>query len=82
MPREAGPFPSQGSPSPLKSWHSRNLKAAKKHTNCQHFEVETYAWGVLPPELKQPDLAVGIAEELKWFEREMTNDEARMTNEE
>ena len=54
------------------------LKAAKKHTDCKHFEVETYAWGVLPAELKQPDLAAGIAEELKWFEQlrnQMTNDE-------
>ena len=32
-----------------------------------HFEVETYAWGVLPTELQQPSLAHGIAEELKWF---------------
>ena len=31
------------------------------------FEVETYAWPVLPPELQQPDLAAGIAEELTWF---------------
>jgi hypothetical protein len=37
-------------------------------SDCQHFEVETYAWGVLPPELAQPDLAAGIAEELRWFE--------------
>jgi hypothetical protein len=57
------------------------LAAAKKHTNCQHFEVETYAWGVLPPELKQPDLAAGIAQELQWFES-LTNeakDEGRST---
>jgi hypothetical protein len=47
------------------------LTAAKKHTDCKHFEVETYAWGVLPPELKQPDLAAGIAEELKWFEEQV-----------
>ncbi|MGE0609672.1 MAG: metabolite traffic protein EboE [Pirellulales bacterium] len=33
-----------------------------------HFEVETYAWGVLPAELRQPDLAVGIAEEMAWFD--------------
>ncbi len=52
------------------------LKAAKEHTDCKHFEVETYAWGVLPPDLKQPDLAAGIAEELKWFEGQTTNDEA------
>jgi hypothetical protein len=44
------------------------LAAARRHTNCQHYEVETYAWGVLPTELKQPELAAGIAEELKWFE--------------
>jgi len=44
------------------------LAAARKHTNCQHYEVETYAWGVLPPDLKQSELAAGIAEELKWFE--------------
>jgi hypothetical protein len=31
------------------------------------FEVETYAWPVLPVELQQPDLAAGIAEELTWF---------------
>ena len=32
-----------------------------------HLEVETYAWGVLPPELRQPDLAAGIAQELAWL---------------
>src|SRR5215471_15436146 len=46
----------------------KGLAAARQHTNCQHYEVETYAWGVLPTELKQPELAAGIAEELKWFE--------------
>jgi len=44
------------------------LTAARKHTGCQHYEVETYAWDVLPAEFKQPDLAAGIAEELRWFE--------------
>lgn len=44
------------------------LAAAREHTTCRHFEVETYAWGVLPAELKQPELAAGIAQELKWFE--------------
>ena len=34
-----------------------------------HFEVETYAWGVLPDELQQPVLADGIAHELRWFQR-------------
>jgi len=45
------------------------LAALRKHSDCQHFEVETYAWGVLPAELKQPELAAGIAEELKWFQK-------------
>jgi hypothetical protein len=43
------------------------LDAMRKYCPCQHFEVETYAWGVLPSELKQPELAAGIAQELKWF---------------
>jgi hypothetical protein len=44
------------------------LTAAREHTHCQHYEVETYAWGVLPTELQQPELAAGIAKELQWFE--------------
>jgi hypothetical protein len=35
--------------------------------DVHHFEVETYAWGVLPAELRQPDLASGIAREMAWF---------------
>jgi sugar phosphate isomerase/epimerase len=38
------------------------------HTSdCQHFEVETYAWGVLPSALQVPDLATGIAREMTWL---------------
>ncbi len=32
-----------------------------------HFEVETYAWSVLPPSLRPATLAVGIALELQWL---------------
>ncbi len=32
-----------------------------------HFEVETYAWGVLPPALQVPCLADGIAQEMAWL---------------
>jgi hypothetical protein len=42
------------------------LREALAHGDCDHFEVETYAWGVLPTELQQPDLATGIARELRW----------------
>lgn len=43
------------------------LSAARRYSNVRHFEVETYAWGVLPPEIRQTDLASGIADELKWY---------------
>lgn len=43
------------------------LAAARLHSDVSHFEVETYAWGVLPAELQQPSLAAGIAAELQWF---------------
>ena len=32
-----------------------------------HFEVETYAWNVLPDQYQQASLASGIAEEIRWF---------------
>ena len=37
-------------------------------TDCRQFEVETYAWTVLPDELKADDLARGIAGELLWMQ--------------
>lgn len=43
------------------------LELAKTHSITSHFEVETYAWTVLPRELQQPELAAGIAEEMRWF---------------
>jgi hypothetical protein len=43
------------------------VRAVAAHADTAHFEVETYAWGVLPPELRQPDLATGIAQEMTWF---------------
>lgn len=33
-----------------------------------HFEVETYAWTVLPEEFRQGALSDGIAKEMTWFE--------------
>lgn len=45
------------------------LAAARQYSEVNHFEVETYAWGVLPSELRQPTLAAGIAEEMAWFHR-------------
>lgn len=36
------------------------------HPDCHHFEVETYAWNVLPQGLQAANLAEGIAKEMKW----------------
>ena len=47
------------------------LQAIGATGDCRHFEVETYAWGVLPAELQQPDLAAGIAAEMRRLQREM-----------
>lgn len=41
------------------------LDLARK-AGVKHFEVETYAWGVLPEAMRPPDLASGIAQELQW----------------
>jgi hypothetical protein len=41
----------------------RNIAAL---SDCQHFEVETYAWNVLPERLRVEDLAEGIAKEMQW----------------
>ncbi len=41
------------------------IKLALEH-GVKHFEVETYAWTVLPEEMRPAELADGIAEEMKW----------------
>ena len=41
--------------------------ATHEMPELSHFEVETYAWGVLPQELRQASLSNGIAKELQWF---------------
>lgn len=43
---------------------ARYLDAVQPGDATHHFEVETYAWDVLPDELKTDDLADGIAREL------------------
>lgn len=40
--------------------------AAASRIDPPVFEVETYAWTVLPPHLRESDLAAGIARELAW----------------
>jgi len=49
------------------------IQAVLAHSNCRHFEVETYAWGVLPPELQHAELAEGIAQEMEWFKKRVVS---------
>lgn len=44
------------------------LQAVRQQPGLTHFEVETYAWKVLPAELQQPRLADGIAREMRWLQ--------------
>lgn len=46
---------------------SECLAAATKYSDVRHFEVETYAWSVLPAALQTETLADGIAREMVWF---------------
>lgn len=41
--------------------------AGKEQFPTGHFEIETYAWPVLPEGLRSLDLASGIAREIQWF---------------
>ena len=43
------------------------LSVCRRYSDVEHFEVETYAWNVLPRELQQDKLSAGIAEEMSWF---------------
>ncbi|MHC5001832.1 MAG: metabolite traffic protein EboE [Planctomycetota bacterium] len=43
------------------------LALLDRHPEVRHVEVETYAWDVLPPSLRAPSLAEGIARELRWL---------------
>jgi hypothetical protein len=47
--------------------------AALGEDTC-HFEVETYAWSVLPRALQTADLADGIAQELRWLREQSAGD--------
>lgn len=47
------------------------LQNIYRMSDCRDFEVETYAWTVLPDELKANDLAQGIARELLWMQEKL-----------
>jgi len=47
------------------------LESIYRISDCRNFEVETYAWTVLPNELRPKDLARGIAKELLWIQEKL-----------
>jgi hypothetical protein len=51
----------------LKTSRPDVIQCLSRLPESTHFEVETYAWNVLPRELQCETLAEGIANELKWF---------------
>ena len=52
------------------------LRAIGPGDTVNHFEVETYAWDVLPNELRTDDLAAGIAREIQWLEERFAVEDA------
>ena len=47
------------------------LALQREQAISAHLEVETYTWDVLPPALREQDLATGIARELAWCRTEL-----------
>lgn len=48
------------------------LRLLRDRTDVRHFEIETYAWDVLPEEHRVEELADGIAREMKWVKQQMS----------
>ena len=48
------------------------LRHTLTEPQLKHYEVETYAWGVLPEELRQSELSSGIAREMQWLHDQLT----------
>lgn len=46
------------------------IRATLEHHDTTHYEIETYAWGVLPESERGPSLEAGIAWEFRWVESE------------
>ena len=47
------------------------LQAAHQLGKLPHLEVETYAWDLLPAELKRAVLSEGIVDELRWLHQQL-----------
>lgn len=52
------------------------LDTVKNDDDIYHYEVETYAWNVLPEDLQTEDLAQGIAQEINWLKDQMPDEQS------
>lgn len=52
------------------------LGLLREHPRCDHFEVETYTWSVLPDEFKGDDIVTAVARELEWAAAVLTGEAA------
>jgi sugar phosphate isomerase/epimerase len=43
-----------------------SLELFRGETDCEHFEVETYTWNVLPEEYRSEGIVPAVARELEW----------------
>ena len=42
------------------------IRLVRERSDCTHFEVETYTWGVLPEEFRREDIVTAVVRELQW----------------
>ncbi len=52
------------------------LDLVRARPEIRHFEIETYAWDVLPAAAKRGSLASDIARELQWFKQQLALEQA------
>lgn len=55
-----GPFQS------TQDYVAETLELIRRRSDCQHFEVETYTWDVLPEEYRGGGIVAAVARELEW----------------
>jgi len=46
--------------------HVAEALGVLRGTECRHYEVETYTWHVLPPELRSVGIVEAVSRELEW----------------
>jgi sugar phosphate isomerase/epimerase len=50
------------------------VRLVRARSDCQHFEVETYTWDVLPEEFRREGIVAGIVREMEWARNAVMRD--------